>query len=330
MLNNIKQNLLRVFIVSFAICLSNALFAQEKDSLNYIIEVSTDNDAFGIWKNFDRYYSFGMGVKFYIKSEKIIGLENLFSNKEQYFFDMELRSEGYTPTRKSYTTREVQNDSLMFERPFAGLLYSTIGATYSFKRSFIRTEFLIGIMGPSAKTEEIQNWFHSQLPDSDEIEGWEFQIPDQLLININVSGVYDFYPKSQVFDVFAMGEARLGNLYIDATPTLGIRLGKFGAITQTSALKNDILADINMREIYLKSTFSATITGFNGTAQGNLFGPEFKYAVKDLSHFHSTLSNGLYITTKRFALSFENIFTFNKVNKKTTHIFGKASLRYKF
>jgi hypothetical protein len=330
MLKNLKQNSFKIFIFSCTIYLSNVLVAQEKESMKYGVEISTDNDAIGIWKNLDRYYSFGIGVKFYVKSKKFIGLENLFSNKEQYFFDIELRSEGYTPTRKSYTISEVQNDSLEFERPFAGLLFGTLGATYTFDRSFIRTELILGIMGPSAKTEEIQNWFHSQLEDSDEIEGWEFQIPDQALINLNVSGVYDFYPNSQVFDVFAMAEARLGNLYIDATPTLGIRLGKFGDISQSSAFKNDILASINMREIYLKSTISGTLTAFNGTAQGNLFGPEFKYAVKDLSHFHTTLSNGLYIATKRFIFSFENIFTFNKVNKRTTHIFGKATVRYKF
>lgn len=330
MMNNLNYIPLSIFIVAYTICFSNTLFAQEKDSLKYAIEVSTDNDALGIWKNLDRYYTFGIGLKFYVKSEKFIGLEKLFKNKEDYFFDVELRSEGYTPTRNSFTKQEVENDSLEFERPFAGVLYSNLAATYTFKQSFIKTELLIGIMGPSAKAAEIQDWLHSKLPDSDEVKGWEFQIPDQALININVSGVYDFYPNSQIFDVFAMGEARLGNLYIDATPALGIRLGNFGSINQSSAFKNDILASINMREIYFKSTISTTFTAFNATAQGNIFGPKFKYALTDLSHIHSTLSNGVYITTKRFALGFENVFTFNKVNKNTSHIIGKFSFRYKF
>lgn len=185
-------------------------------------------------------------------------------------------------------------------------------------------------MGPSAKAGEIQDWLHAKLPDSDKVEGWEFQIPDQGLINLNVSGVYDFYPNSKTLDVFAQGDARIGNLYIDTTPTLGIRLGKFGHITQSSGFNNDILAPNTMREFYLKSTFSGTFTAFNATAQGNLFGPEFIYAVKDISHFHTSISNGLYISSKRFALSFENVFTFGKVIKKTTHIFGKIRIRYRF
>ena len=303
---------------------------QEQKTIKYAIEFSTDNDALAIWDNLDRYYTFGVGPKFYLKSEKLIGFENLFSKKENYFFEFGVRSEGYTPTRQSYTTQETKSDSLSFERPFAGLLYGTIGATYTFKRSFIKTELLLGIMGPSSYAQEIQNWLHSQLPDSDEVEGWEYQIPDQAIININIRGAYDFLPEADWFDIYASAETRIGNLYIDATPSLGIRLGKFEPLSKSTVFGNALIAPLKVKEFFLRSSISGTFTAFNGTAQGNLFNRDFVYAVDDLSHYHTTISNGIYITFNKVSLGYDNIITFGKVNKDAQHIFGRLDFRYRF
>jgi hypothetical protein len=265
-----------------------------------------------------------------LKSQKLIGLEKLFSNKENYFFEFGIRSEGYTPTRQSYPKIETKSDTLSFERPFAGLLYGTAGTTYTFKRSFVKTELLIGIMGPSAYAKEIQDWLHSQLPDSDEVEGWEYQIPDQAIINFNVSGAYDFLPESTWFDVYATAEARLGNLYIDATPSLGIRLGKYESLSQSTLFGNTLLAPLQVKEFFFRSSISGTFTAFNGTAQGNLFNRDFEYVVNNLSHFHTTISNGIYIAFKHISLGYDNIFTFGKVNKGVQHIYGRIDFRYRF
>lgn len=304
--------------------------SQEQKPIKYAVEISSDNDAFALWDNSDRYYTFGVGPKFYLKSEELIGLEKLFSTKENYFFEFGMRSEGYTPTRQSYDKIEVKSDTLSFERPFAGLLYGTVGATYTFERSFIKTELLAGIMGPSSYAREIQDWLHSQLPDSDEVEGWEYQIPNQAIINFNVRGAYDFLPEATWFDIYAAAEARLGNLYIDATPSLGIRFGEFEALSQSTVFGNTLIAPMQVKEFFFRSSISATFTAFNATAQGNLFHRDFEYAVDDLSHFHTTISNGIYIAFKRISLGYDNIFTFGKVNKGAQHIYGRLDFRYRF
>lgn len=308
----------------------NILVAQEQENFKHRIEISTDNDAFNLWENFDRYYTYGAGIKYAFKSEKLLGLENLFSKKQDYFFSASIRSEGYTPTRVQLSELDPDEISINIDRPFAGLLYGTFDATYTFKNSFIKTELYLGIMGPTALSKEIQDWIHDNITDDDLIDGWEFQMPDQLILNINVSGAYDFNPESTWFDAYGMGEARIGNLYIDATPTLGFRIGKFGDFSTSAAFGNSLIAKKTLIEFYLRSSFSATFTAFNGTAQGNIFSNDFQYAVEDLSNFHTSMSHGLFVNLRNFGFSLDNTFSYGKVNKGVRFIYGSFSFNYRF
>lgn len=318
------------FTIILGILLLNILQSQEKDSFKYAVEFSTDNDALAIWENLDRYYTFGIGVKFYYKPKSFLGFQNILPKKNNYFFDIELRSEGYTPTQKSFPDNDLIEQDFQFERPFAGLLYGVLGANYTFKRYFIRAEFLLGVMGPSSGAAEIQNWIHDKLPTSGLVEGWKFQLPDQVIANFNLKLTYDITPKASFYDFFTTVETRLGNLYIDFTPAIGARVGKFNSISSSIGFNNDLLGEIPLREIYFMSSFSGTFAAYNGTAQGNIFGPKFKYALDDISNFHSTITNGIYVGGKRYGISFKHIITFGKVLPGERHMYGVLNLRYRF
>lgn len=317
-------------VILLGCCLFNRITAQEKNTFKYAIELSTDNDALAIWENLDRYYTFGIGAKFYFRSDSFLGLERILSKKKNYFFDVELRSEGYTPTEKSYPEEEVLDEDFQFERPFAGLLFGVLGANYTFDRYYLRSELLLGVMGPASGAAEIQNWIHAKLPTSGLVEGWKYQLPNQLIANFNLKLTYDLTPNASLVDVFAASEARLGNLYIDFTPTIGVRIGKFNAIATSTGFNNDILAEIPLREIYFMSSVSGTIAAYNATAQGNIFGPKYEYASDSISNFHSTITNGVYISGKRYGISFKHIITHGKVVPNERHMYGILGLRYRF
>ena len=319
-----------LFICVFLSCSLNILIGQEQLNFKHSIEISTDNDAFNLWENFDRYYTYGAGLKFYFKAEKLLGLEKLFSKKQDYFFSASIRTEGYTPTRVQLSGLDPDEITLNIDRPFAGLLYGTFDGTYIFKNSFIKTELYLGIMGPTALSKEIQDWIHDNITDDALIDGWEFQMPDQLILNINVSGAYDFNPESTWFNAYGMGEARIGNLYIDATPTIGFRIGKFGPFSTSAVFGNSLIAKKSLIEFYLRSSFSTTFTAFNGTAQGNIFSNDFQYAVENLSHFHTSMSHGIFVNLRNFGFSFDNTFTLGKVNKGVRFIYGSFTFNYRF
>ena len=117
-------------------------------------------------------------------------------------------------------------------------------------------------MGPTALSKEIQDWIHDNITDDALIDGWEFQMPDQLILNINVSGAYDFNPESTWFNAYGMGEARIGNLYIDATPTLGFRIGKFGPFSTSAAFGNSLIAKKIAYRILFKKFFLCDFHSF--------------------------------------------------------------------
>lgn len=317
------------FCTVLLFCILN-IHAQKEAPYKYELELNTDNDAFIIWENFDRFYTYGAGLKLNFKTEHLLGLENLFSKKTNYFFSAGFRTEGYAPTKQIISIQELGDDTMPFDRPFAGLFFGTFDATYLFKQSFFKAQLYIGIMGPSAKSQEIQDWFHKNITDDDLIEGWNLQIPNQLILNVNASYTYDFMPNATFIDVFGMIEARLGNMYIDATPALNFRIGKFGPLNTSSALGNGLIANRGIREIFIKSSFSASFVAFNGTAQGPLFNNDYENSVTDLNPVHTSMSHGIFFTGKRFAFGYDNIFTFGKVNAKERHIYGRFSFLYRF
>ena len=314
----------------FCLVLCKPAFSQETATYKYALGFTSDNDAYVAFENFDRYYTFGAGLYFSIRPDRFIGLEKPFPEKQNYFFRFGLQSEGHTPTKKVVTAREIEQDSIFFDRPFAGLLYGTLEGTYALERSFFKMELLLGIMGPSALTREMQDWVHENITGDGIFDGWAYQVPDQIIVNLKVTGAYDLLPDSRGFDVYAMGSARFGNLHIDATPSLGLRIGKFGSFSQSSAFGNTLIASPSQKEIYLKSTVSATLTAFNGTAQGNIFRGDFEYAVEELSRFHVEMTHGLYLSGKRYVLGIDHIFTYNRVVKDTRHIFARIEFMYRF
>ena len=319
-----------ITVTFFCFLFSLKVSAQDNTNFKYSFELSSDNDAYVVRDNLDRFYSFGVGMKMAFRPKQFLGLERLLPKKKNFFIDILLKSEGYTPTKQFVRQRDVERDSVSFDRPFAGVLFGQLGASYTFTRSFIKAELLLGIMGPSSLSRELQDWIHENISVDDVLNGWEFQIPDQLIFNLNLRGAYDFTPETKGFDVFAMGQFRAGNLYIDARPLVGIRMGRFGPLTTSSAFGNGVLATNLISEFYLRSTVSAAFTLFNGTAQGNLFDRDFEYAVEDFNQFHTAMSHGIFFRKNRYSIGFDQVFSFGKPLKGVRHIYGRILLEYSF
>lgn len=294
------------------------------------ISLSSANDDYIIWQNSDRFYSYGAGVNLKFKSKELLGLHKLFSEKTDYFYDVGLRIEGFTPTNKTASSVEIKQNIFSFDRPFAGLLFGTFSVNYAFEKSFLRIEALLGIMGPSSLSGNLQNWFHEKVTNDPIFDEWRFQVPNQLILNMNVTYAHDFMPQQKWFDIYGMGNTRLGNLYIDVTPILGLRLGKFNKLTESVGMDANILSNSHQMELFFQSTISGSVNIFDSTAQGNFFSSDFEYAVDKLNRFSSKLTQSIYFSSRRFSLGIEHHLTFGKVVSNERHAYGRAILKYKF
>jgi len=171
-------------LIAINLLLCQLINSQSQDPYKFSLHLSSDNDAFSAARNFDRYYTYGAGIKLSFQADSLLGLQRLFSNKENYFFSVGIRSEGYTPSRFEFTGADPEEIELNMDRPFAGLLYGTFDVAYTFKDWFLRSELLLGVMGPSAQSKEIQDWIHDNITDDPRFDGWTLQMPDQLIVNL--------------------------------------------------------------------------------------------------------------------------------------------------
>lgn len=98
------------------------------------------------------------------------------------------------------------------QRPYAGLLYGQLEATYARDDMVHRVSLMLGVFGPPAIAEEIQNLVHSVrgLP---RVLGWDNQLSTEPALNLN----YDVAVPVSLVD-----DPRLGIL---AEPYIGVSLG---------------------------------------------------------------------------------------------------------
>lgn len=171
------------FITLF-ICLSAT--GQEHDPPQYFIRLYEDNDGINVllkgqdwgYTNGTRLDYFGPGKKRKTKSHQKI---NNFSSK--------YASNGWslmqimvTPQKTSPFIPE-KNDY-----PYAGALIGmhTRHKSDPFRKRNLQTEWIAGIMGPVSFAKHTQIFLHSLIGDPHP-NGWQYQLPTDLLLNCNLT-----------------------------------------------------------------------------------------------------------------------------------------------
>jgi hypothetical protein len=94
------------------------------------------------------------------------------------------------------------------ERPYAGILYFSYNQDIQYDRCLHQIEYMIGTVGKYSFADETQTTIH-EWSDSDIPAGWEYQVDDGILLQIN---------DKLYFDIFA-------NNYVSAKSYVGTELG---------------------------------------------------------------------------------------------------------
>ena len=323
--------LTRLILLVALITCSSVVLSQEEDpkEIKGILVFESENDALATWENLDRYYSYGIGISYTWEPRRFMGTQNWFKEQNGYALTVGIRSEGYTPTRDLLPQILEEIPELEFDRPFAGLLYGTAELTYSFERSYVRTGLMAGVMGPSAFAGDIQNWIHDNVAIGGIINGWEFQLPDQLILNASFRYAYDITQDHPWFDLYSIADARLGNLYVDARGTLGLRIGRFNSLINSVSERNDIFTTRRKGELFFRGSFSVTGVAFDGTAQGNMFKSRYVYALSSVPPVYLNATFGAYWSFKRWVLAFDHTIDWGKVISNSRHSYARIELQYR-
>lgn len=159
------------FFALVSLCYSNTE-VDRKGVFNIIVE----NDK---WSNTDRHYTNGLQLAYFLapgkegswvhKAAQILPLlDSTGALRHGVFFGHEL----YTPD--DITTSALLRD----QRPYAAWLYGGLSISSSTKHHFDVWRMNLGVVGPSARGEEVQNNFH-KLIGVEEAQGWDHQLNDK-------------------------------------------------------------------------------------------------------------------------------------------------------
>jgi len=141
--------------------------ALEIERLNFVFE----NDYF---VQTDRWYSSGLDLSLLFRLNEP---PSFLERDRVTYLAIALSHEMYTP--REFNIPELQTD----DRPYAGWLYGSIALHQSNASTLETVELQVGIVGPSARAEELQRFVHEHII-GDPVDGWQHQLSDEPGLNL--------------------------------------------------------------------------------------------------------------------------------------------------
>ena len=168
-----------------AALLFGAVSAARADEPAGIYTLLIENDVF---TGTDQHYTNGLRLSYLSDQDDVPNLVRKFAAAMPFVSPGAKLRAGYALGQNIYTPNDIQAASLVpNERPYAGYLYAgmAVVAEGQGKSSKILDtwELDLGIVGPSALGEEVQNNFH-HLIGAPEAQGWANQLKDEPAVSL--------------------------------------------------------------------------------------------------------------------------------------------------
>lgn len=184
-----------------------------------------ENDVF---TGTDQHYTNGLRLSYLSRQDDVPDFIRKFASAMPFVgLDARLRA-GFAMGHNIYTPNDIQATAIVpDERPYAGYLYAGIAVVAESNTesgNILDTwELDLGLVGPSALGEEVQNNFH-QLIGSPEARGWANQLEDEPTLSLTHERKWRH--------LWRHPESGLG---FDITPHLGGSIGNVAAYLNVGA-----------------------------------------------------------------------------------------------
>lgn len=212
-----------------------------------------------------------------------------------------LHSLGQAMVTPEDITKEIPDP---MDAPYAGLLY--LRSTYVVVKNDFSDHVatLVGIVGPSSGAEQTQKFVH-KVVGSDQPKGWDYQLPDKFVWQIQRTAVWRFSIRdSSPFDAVLLADLAGGNLESRAGAGLFLRAGSGLARNYSTMgfLSSRISTPVAVSDgwyIYLGGT--ANYVHNQILVDGNEFGAS---ASDGLEHYQYSLMGGITYAWDRASVCF--------------------------
>ncbi len=271
----------------------------------------------------DYYYTNGFAFEVFTPLAKRNPINSIlfpFKSNELELNSFSMLQDIFTPRKKFNVEDQLDGD-----RPFAAyLLLGFKKVTYS-QTNRIRTysEMQIGVLGPAAYGEEVQNGIHNNLPTSAPVVGWENQISNSLMINYSASLEKQFYYNNW-FEFSGISTAKLG------LPFTTVNVGVQSRIGLINLLPKDFeFLSSQKWQLFLTLSISGSLVGYNATLQGGLF-TESVYTLSSINRFVGYANIGLTLIYKKIKMEYVQYFNTPEFPGAVYHSWGYLLIKFGF
>lgn len=280
------------------ICLSLATQICYGQSYKNEIGFTTDNDYYIAFQQ-DRYYTEGASIYF----RHALKQENLKPTLEKKIVDFEIGQRIYNPFWSHAP------DPKTHDRPFASYAYVSGAMGWHYKNeSILRASAQLGLIGPAAMGKEVQTFFHKEILDAYyAVEGWEYQVKNELGLNFDLSYQQLLYHSAnRLIDVSGASAVQIGNTFTGVNAGVLIRFGNLNPFYESASANSRIknkAGDTRRTpaELFLFTKPQLNFAAYDATIQGGLFRSDKGPITFGINHWVYSQQIGLNFAWKRIS-----------------------------
>ena len=302
---------------------SVAGFAQQK-TYKSELGFNSENDAY-LATGQDRYYTNGLFINFRSAATKLDTLK----------YRKKIWSISAGQTLYNAQTGAVPNEDYV-DRPFAAYLYGGVSMQYFGKReNSTKISLQVGTIGSAALGKPTQELIHTTFGFYD-INGWQFQVKNEIGVNINLqSHVFLYRSESKNIDFSMPIEARIGNTFSGLKSGILLRIGTLNPFYHSVATNSNIAtkqeSGLQKKEFYFFLKPSLDLVLYDATIRGGYFitdkGP-ITYQSKPVVFAQQV---GIAYANERWTLDFSAIFKTKELQEMMqSNQYGSLNIYYRF
>ncbi|MCG8320588.1 MAG: lipid A deacylase LpxR family protein [Cytophagales bacterium] len=285
------------------------------------IAAQVDNDRFNFAAT-DKYYSNGIILKW----NRTIHINNFFliGLVEKAILVSSLQHKIYTPSEIIFY------DKQRHDRPYASTLTLSGGVRLFIpKNQFIQADITLGVSGPWAGGQNLQEWWHRQI-NVFKPRGWENQIVNSPVVNLHLQHARQWF-ETKIMNFISTSELNLGTLSANVKQEGLVRVGKFLPLNLSTFSGGDLENGpfAKKSEIYLFAGAAIEYVYYNGLIEGNWIGnesPHTRQAVPWVYHG----KYGVQWSTWKVSAAISYHLLSREVRGGTDHQYVRLNLGFRF
>ncbi|MBN1597204.1 MAG: lipid A deacylase LpxR family protein [Bacteroidales bacterium] len=317
----IKSVLLFFLLLQTGLYLYSAYPNDIIQNSNNRVGIIVENDFFFVT---DYYYSNGFSLVLQSGYMQFPILKRFMfptDNNPLIISNIELSQKIYTPVQTK--TSEIQYG----DRPYAGTLTLAYTEEAIYSTGKISSCIVIGVLGDRSWSSETQNFIHKVI-DNDQIQGWDNQIDNDIIFNLNYSFERRFL-KLDFMNLSSAANLRLGTLNTDLGGSVKV---SFIINYERLNIKHISAIAKNLR-IYSHAEISPRYVLYNATLNGGFINRSDSNHTLSTSELRALVIDntiGVVICYRAFQLEIDAVHTIPEFKGGRHHMYGRIALYYNF